>query len=339
MSDLLKRLVSAKGASGNEDEVRQLIIEEITPLTHQVTVDRMGNVIGYKRGSVPGKKVMLCAHMDEVGFIITRIEENGMLKFGTIGSIDARILPSKRIRIGNEGIPGVFGIKAIHLQEPAERETAVKAKQLYIDIGAKTREEAERKVKPGDYAVFDSEMVYFGEGKVKSRALDDRAGCAALIEALKADCPFDLYACFTVQEEVGIRGAKVAAYNIKPDMALIIEGTTCSDVPGIEPQNFSTRMGMGPAISIADLSSYSNKKMVAYLIERAEKASIPYQIKESLTGGNDAGDIQRSRGGVMTSVVSIPCRYIHSPSSVMDLEDFNNTIRLVQEFLKGCEAL
>lgn len=339
MSDLLKRLTEARGVSGNEDEVRRLIIEEVTPLADEVHVDRMGSVIAYKKGTRSNKKVMLCAHMDEVGFIITRIDDNGMLKFATVGSIDPRILPSKRVRIGEKAIPGVLGIKAIHLQEPAERERAVKVDQMYIDIGAKNKEEAKKLVKLGDYAVFDSECLYFGDNKVKSKALDDRVGCLTLIEALKDRYPFDLYACFTVQEEVGLRGAKVAGYSIQPDMALVVEGTTCSDVPGVEPHKYSTRMGEGPAISIADLASYSNKKMVSLLIECAKNANIPYQIKESISGGNDAGEIQRAGEGAMTAVVSVPCRYIHSPSSVADLKDINNTIKLVQEFLKGCEAL
>ena len=339
MSDLLKRLTEARGVSGNEDQVRKLIIDEITPLVDEVHIDRMGSVIAFKKGKSSNRKVMLCAHMDEVGFIITNITDNGMLKFAIVGSIDPRILPSKRVRIGEKAIPGVLGIKAIHLQEPSERQTAVKAKQMYIDIGAKNKEEAEKLVKPGDYAVFDSELVYFGDNKVKSKALDDRVGCVTLIEALKDRYPYDLYACFTVQEEVGLRGAKVAAYNIQPDIGLVIEGTTCSDVPGVEPHSYSTRMGEGPAISIADLASYSNKKLVSFLMEWAKDANIPFQIKEGITGGNDAGEIQRARGGAMTAVISVPCRYIHSPSSVADLNDLNNTIRLVQEFLKGCEAL
>lgn len=339
MSELLKRLTAARGVSGNEDQVRQLVIDEITPLADKVYVDRMGSVIGFKKGTCSDRKVMLCAHMDEVGFIITKIEDNGMLKFETVGSIDSRILPSKRVRIGEKAIPGVLGIKAIHLQEPSERKNAVKSNQMYIDIGAKDGDEAQKLVKLGDYATFDSDPIYFGDNKIKSKALDDRVGCLTLIEALKESCPYDLYACFTVQEEVGLRGARVAAYHIEPDIGLVIEGTTCSNVPGVEPHMHSTRMGEGPAISIADLASYSNKRMVSFLIERAKDAGIPFQVKEGITGGNDAGELQRTREGAMTAVISVPCRYIHSPSSVADLNDIENTIRLVKEFLKGCEDL
>lgn len=339
MSDLLKRLAEAPGVSGNENQVRKIILEEVKPLADKVYVDRMGSIIAYKKGSKPGKKIMLCAHMDEVGFIITRIGDDGMLKFATVGSIDSRILISKKVKVGVSGVPGVMGIKAIHLQEPSERKKAVKAKDMYIDIGAKNKDEAQAVVKPGDYAVFDSDFIYFGDNKVKSKALDDRVGCATLIEALKGNYPFDLYACFTVQEEVGLRGAKVAAYNVEPDIGLIVEGTTCSDVPGVDPHRHTTRLGHGPAISIADLASYSNKKLVTFLMDRAESLGIPYQLKEGISGGNDAGEIQRAKKGAMTAVVSVPCRYIHSPSSVLDLNDFKNTIRLVQEFLKGCDAI
>ncbi|HZJ82845.1 MAG TPA: M42 family metallopeptidase [Clostridia bacterium] len=339
MSDLLKRLAEARGVSGNEDEVREIIIEKITPLVDNVNIDRMGSVIGFKKGTKSDKKVMLCAHMDEVGFIITKIHDNGMLKFGSVGSIDPRILPSKRVKVGDNDLPGVLGIKAIHLQEPEERKKAVKADQMYIDIGAKDKAEAESLVSLGDYAVFDSDLIYFGDNRVKSKALDDRVGCATLIEAIKESYPFDLYLCFTVQEEVGLRGAQVAAYNIAPDIGLVVEGTTCSDVPGVDPSRYTTRMGKGPAISIVDSSSYSNKELVSFLIKTAKDSNIPFQIKEGVSGGNDAGEIQRSRGGAKTAVVSVPCRYIHSPSSVMDLNDFNNTIGLVQEFLKGCDAI
>ena len=243
MSDLLKRLTSAR-VSGDEGQIRKVIIDEITPLVDEAHIDRMGNVIGYKKGTNPKRKVMLCAHMDEVGFIITRIEDNGMLKFATVGSIDSRILPSKRVRIGDKGVPGVLGIKAIHLQEPAERRNAVKAKQMYIDIGARSREEAEKLVNLGDYAVFDSDLVYFGNGRVKSRALDDRVGCFTLIESLKGTYPFDLYACFTVQEEVDQR-SKGGCISYTTGYRLVVEGTTCSDVRKWSPTGILPEWVMG----------------------------------------------------------------------------------------------
>lgn len=338
MVELLKKLCEAPGVSGDEGKVRDLLKEYIAPHVDEVKIDRIGNLIAYKKGKNSNKKVMLAAHMDEVGFIITNISDDGMLKFRPVGGIDPRILPSKRVKIGPEAIPGILGIKAIHLQEPGERKNAVKMKQMYIDIGASNKEQAQKLVKLGDYAVFDSDFVQFGQNNVKAKALDDRVGCAILAELVKQEFPFDLYACFTVQEEVGLRGAGVAAYHVEPDLAIVVEGTTCSDVVDVDEHLHVTRLGKGPAISIADRASYGNKELVNKLIETAKINSIPFQIKEGIFGGNDAGSIHVSREGVATAVVSVPCRYIHSPSSVMNLDDCNNTFKLINEFLKGCES-
>jgi len=339
MAELLKRLTEVGGVSGDEGRVRQLIRQEVSPFVDEVYTDRMGNLIAYKKGKGSGKKVMLCAHMDEVGFIITGIGEDGMLKFKVVGGIDPRVLVSKRVLVGEKGHAGVLGIKAIHLQEPEEREHAVKVKQMYIDIGAVSKEEASQAVKPGDYVVFDSKYVEFGDNKVKAKALDDRAGCAAIIELIKQEqrYGFDLYACFSVQEEVGLRGAEVLGYSINPDIAIVVEGTTCSDVPGVDEHLYTTLMGKGPAITIMDGSSYANKELVGMLVNTAKNEGIPFQFKKGASGGNDAGRIHLARKGVKAATVSIPCRYIHSPSSVMDLDDYKNTITLISAFLKGCE--
>lgn len=247
---LLKRLTESRGVSGDEGEVRALIREEVVSLADQVYVDRIGNLIAVKKGRKLDKKVMLSAHMDEVGLIITGIGENGMLRFHTIGGMDERILVSKRVLIGPDKIPGVIGAKAIHLQEPDERTKALKQSQLYIDIGMSSKEGAEKVVKLGDYVVFDSSYVEFGEGLVKAKALDDRVGCAIAVEMLRERYDFTLVAAFTVQEEVGLRGAEVAAYHIEPDLALVLEGTTCSDVADVEEHLQATRIGRGPALSI-----------------------------------------------------------------------------------------
>lgn len=338
MVELLRRLTEANGVSGNENEIRDIIKDEIAPYVDKIYIDGIGNLIAYKKGQrADAKKIMLCAHMDEVGFIISSISDNGMLKFNTVGGIDPRILVSKRVLIGKDRIPGVLGIKAIHLQEPSERVNAVKINQMYIDIGVNSKEEAERHVKLGDYAIFDSQLVEFGDGKIKAKALDDRIGCLAIIEALKEDYVHDIYACFTVQEEVGLRGAGVAAYHVEPDIALVVEGTTCSDVSGVDEHMYTTVLGEGPAITVMDGSSIPDKALVKLLRDIASERGIPYQLKKGTTGGNDAGTIHTSRGGISTCVLSIPCRYIHSPSSVMDMGDFKNTIELVKEFVKGCE--
>ena len=335
MAEVLKRLTEASGVTGNENEVREIILELAAETGAGVSVDRMGNVIARKNGRKGNKKVMLAAHMDEVGFIISSISENGMLKFMPVGGIDQRILLSKRVRIGKDGIPGVIGIKAIHLQEPKERTTVIRQKKMYIDIGARSKEEAQQVVQLGDYACFDSSFIPFGDNKVKAKALDDRAGCAILLELLKQTYDFDLIACFTVQEEIGLRGAQVAAWHVEPDMAVVVEGTTCADIPDVPEHMHTTKMGMGPAISFMDHSSIAHPELFRQMVETAEKNSIPYQIKENVWG-NDAGSIQKSRG-VPTVVVSVPCRYIIRPS-MMDMDDYNNTIRLMKEFLKGCET-
>ena len=338
MAELLKRLTEARGVSGNEGEVREIILELAPQYGADVSVDRMGNVIASKPGKKGGKKVMVAAHMDEVGFIISYLSDNGMLKFKPIGGIDQRILLSKRVKIGKDGIPGVIGVKAIHLQEPDERNQVIKQKQMFIDIGARSKEEAQKVVQLGDYASFDSSFFQLGDNKVKAKALDDRVGCAVLLELLKETYDFDLVACFMVQEEVGLRGAKVAAWHIQPDLAVVVEGTTCADIPDVPEHMMTTRMGMGPAISFMDNSSIANPELFQRMVETAETNGIPYQIKENIAGGNDAGSIQASHGGVPTVVVSVPCRYIHSPSSMMDLEDYSNTIRLMEKFLEGCET-
>jgi len=336
MVELLKQLTEAMGVSGNEGEIRTIIKGLVEPLADAVRVDRIGNVIAYKKGRTGAGRIMLSAHMDEVGLIITSIVDNGMLKFKPVGGMDPRVLVSKRVLVGTDRIPGVLGIKAIHLQEPDERKHAVKMKQMVIDIGAKSKDEAEKLVKIGDYAMFDSRFVLFGQDRVKAKALDDRAGCAALIEVLKDSYDSDIVACFTVQEEVGLRGAEVAANHVKPDMALVVEGTTCADVPDVEPHEYTTRMGRGPAISFMDRTSIVNRELYGRLLKTAEAQGIPAQIKENVSGGNDAGRIHLSGEGVPSAVISVPCRYIHSPSSVMDLNDFKNTIELVKAFLKGC---
>ena len=338
MVEVLKRLTEARGVAGNEDEVREIILELAAQTGAEVSVDRMGNVIARKPGLKTGKKVMLAAHMDEVGFIISYITDSGMLKFHTVGGIDQRLLLSKRVRIGKKGIPGVIGVKAIHLQEKDERNKVIDQKQMVIDIGVHSKEEAQKLVELGDYACFDSNLVVFGDNKVKAKALDDRVGCAVLLELLKDTYDFDLIACFTVQEEIGSRGGEVAAWHLKPDMGIVLEGTACADIPDVPEHMHITKMGRGPAISYMDRSSIADPELFRQMVKTAREHSIPYQLKENIAGGNDAGVIHKSRSGVPTVVVSVPCRYIHSPSSMMDLNDFNNTIRLMKEFLKGCES-
>lgn len=326
---LLKELTELNGVSGFEDEVRNYIVQKALETGAEVRTDSIGNVIAFKKGSAPVYRVMLSAHMDEVGFMVTGYGESGILKFKSVGGIDERILPGKRVLVGEKRIPGVIGCKAVHMQEREERGTNIKQKNLYIDIGAEKREEAEKLAPLGEFIAFHSEYVEFGEDCVKVKALDDRVGCAALLEALKGSYTFDLYACFTVQEEVGLRGSEVAAYGVEPDVALVVEGTTCSDVPGVEKQDYSTLLGEGAALTIMDRTSYADKALVQFIYGLARAKGIKIQFKQTTTGGNDAGKIQRSRSGVKVASISVPCRYIHSPVSMMSLKDFESCKSIV----------
>ncbi len=325
---LLKELTDLNGVSGNEKEVRDYIIEKIKNLCDSYNVDSIGNLIAYKKGSSSKFKVMLSAHMDEVGFIVSGHTDKGFLKFKPVGGVDDRILPGKRLLVGKKRLCGVIGAKPVHQQDKDEREKITKVKSLYIDIGADSKEEAEKLAPLGEFIAFDSEYTEFGKDSIKAKALDDRVGCAVLIEAIKNNYDFDLYACFTVQEEVGLRGAKVAAYGVMPDIALVIEGTTCADVPDVEIYEYSTVMGNGAALTIMDRTCICDREMVRFLYDLAVKNNIKVQYKQTTTGGNDAGQIQRTGTGVKLASISVPCRYIHSPVSVMSRSDYECVERL-----------
>lgn len=340
MINKLMELTRLDGISGDEQPIRQAIIESIKDQALQYRADNIGNlIVNAKTSGKHNFTVMLSAHMDEVGFMITGLTDDGKLKFATVGGMDPRILISQQVRVGDKKLPGVIGYKSIHLQDKTERESVVKLKNLYIDIGAKDREQAENLVTPGDYAAFASEPVLFGKNRLKAKALDDRAGCVIQMELLKEIWPFELVACFTVQEEVGLRGARVAANRVQPDIAVILEGTTCADVPGVKEHETSTALGKGPAISFADRTSIGDRELIDHFVETAEAGSIPYQWKQTVSGGNDAGRIQTSGKGVRVITVSVPCRYIHSPVSCLDTRDFENMHRLVRAALLNLPQL
>jgi putative aminopeptidase FrvX len=325
---ILKQLTELNGISGNEDEVRNYIKDIVEKHADNVSVDSIGNLIAYKKGISPRFKVMLSAHMDEIGFMVTGYGDSGVIKFKPVGGLDERMLPGKKVLVGEKKIPGVIGCKPVHMQEKEERNSNIKLKSLYIDIGAEKKEEAEKLAPLGDSIAFLSEYIEFGDDCIKAKALDDRVGCYILMEALKETYEFDLYACFTVQEEIGLRGSEVAAYLVNPDIALVLEGTTCSDVPGVEKHDYSTTLGEGVALTIMDRTSYADKNLVRFIYDMAIKNSIKVQFKQTTTGGNDAGKIQRSRNGVKVAPISVPCRYIHSPVSVMSKRDFESSLNI-----------
>ncbi len=330
----LKQLTSLDGISGDETAVRDHIISLIKDYVDDYYVDNMGNLITYKKGNGDGPKVMLDAHMDEVGLMVSHINSDGLLKFQTIGGIEARVLVGKRVRIGENRVPGVIGLKPIHLQSARERSGAVDKKSLTIDIGAKDREQAESMVEIGDRVAFEYDPVEFGDNKLMAKALDDRVGCAALIELLKDDYEFDIYGCFTVQEEVGLKGAKTASFQVIPDIALVLEGTTCYDAPDTKEHSMSTVCGKGPALTFMDRSVIADRELVAHIASVAEKNGIPYQYKKTVSGGTNAGRIQVNGTGVKVAVIAAPCRYIHTPVSVIDISDFENMIELAKKVLE-----
>lgn len=334
---LLKRLSEACGGPGQEDEVRNLIRDEVTPLVDEISTDALGNLITLRRGNQEGPRVMIAAHMDEVALMIMAIESSGLLKFNPIGGIDPRVLVAKTVVIGKNRVPGVIGSKPIHLQRPEEREKAISINEMFIDIGVSIKSEAEKLVKIGDLAYFSTKFAEIGNDKFKGKAFDDRVGCSLLIDLLHDRYDFPLYGVFTVQEEVGLRGAGVAAHRIQPDIALVLEGTTASDVPETPEHKHATSVGKGPCITIMDSSVIPDPRLVATLLQIASENEIPVQIRRNTAGGTDAGKIQSSRSGVRVATISIPCRYIHSPVAVMSKADYDNALKLVKAFLHCVE--
>lgn len=334
----IKELTNLSGVSGNENEVRDFIITKISKYADSITVDSIGNVIAIKKGD-SSKKVMLSAHMDEVGFIISEITEKGYLKFKTVGGIDTRTILAKRLVIGKNKVFGVIGMKAVHLQKKSEREEIPSVKDLFIDIGAKDKESAEKLVKLGDYATFETEFEQLGKDTVKAKAIDDRAGCAVLIELIKAPVKYDTYFCFTTQEEVGLRGARLAASRIKPDIAFIVEATSCSDIYGFEPYESVTKLGGGAAVTFMDIGTIINDELRKKIFSIAKTAQIPVQYKCSTAGGNDAGRVHLTADGIKTASVSVPCRYLHSAASVASITDINAVYDLVKLLLERIDEV
>lgn len=339
---LLKELSEARGVSGREGEVRNLIFEQIRDLIDEHRVDALGNLIAVRKAraqattAVP-KRVMVAAHMDEVGLMVVKIEKNGMLAFRPIGGIDPRLLLAKKVLVGDDKVPGVIGVKPIHLLTPEEREQVPKFDQMAIDLGVTSESATSRLTRLGDYATFDTAFEELS-ALAKGKAFDDRAGCAALIELLKSDYPFDLYAVFTVQEEVGLRGARVAAYSVEPDCAIVLEGTVADDLPKDKDVSPTTQLGAGPAITVMDNSFIPHQGFLKHIVSVAEQNGTPYQFKQPGIGGTDAGAIHLSREGVPSLAVAVPCRYIHSPVSMLHLKDFEHTVTLVRETLRTLTA-
>lgn len=319
MLETLKELCQINGISGDEKKVREYIINRIEGKC-QYKIDPMGNVLAFKKGkNTPKNKVMLSAHMDEVGFIVTYICDNGSLKFTNVGGVDPKIAVGRAVKVGDT--VGVIGNKVLHLTKGDEEKTVPTLDKLYIDIGAKDKEEAEKLVSVGDPVYFVSDFVSFGDGKIKAKAIDDRFGCAIMLKLIESELEFDCNFAFLVQEEVGCRGAAPAVFSIRPDYAIVLESTTASDIAGVSEENSVCVQGKGAVVSFMDRSTIYNRDLFKGAFALAKEKGIPVQTKTTVAGGNDAGAIHKACEGVYTIAVSLPCRYIHSGTSVGDTKD------------------
>ncbi len=328
---MLKDLCLLNGTSGREDAVRNYIIEKIKDKC-EYSVDVLGSVIAFKKGKkAPDKKVLVAAHTDEVGFIITDITDDGYLRFAPVGGIDAAVVLGRRVDIN--GIKGVVGAKAVHLLSDDEKKNEPAFDKLAIDIGAADKAEAEKAVSLGDCAYFASDYCEFGDGFIKSKALDDRIGCMLMIELINSDLEYDTYFCFNVQEEGGLRGSGCSAYAVKPDVAVILESTTAADIDGVTGGDKCCVLGKGPVVSFMDGRTIYDKQIFDLAFEVAKENNIKIQTKTKIAGGNDAGAIQKSGAGCRVAAVSLPCRYIHSGSSVVKIGDIEETRRFLPLFL------
>lgn len=335
LKETLMELCRLPGVSGREDAVREYIVSALQPYADEMITDAMGNLLVHIPGArKASKKVMLAAHMDEVGIIVTGFTEDGYLKFDFVGGVDRRVVIGKQVFVGDRALPGIIGLKAIHLVSPEERSRIPKTQEMYVDIGACSREEAEKLVSLGDVGTFDLHVQEFGSGFLRAKAIDDRVGCALMVELAKGGLPVDCWLAFTVQEEVGTRGATVAAYRLQPDTALILEGTTAADLPSQRGNEKVCAPGKGPVIPFMDGGTIYDRGLFRQLSGLAEEKGIPWQTKTWISGGTDASAIQRSGVGAHVAAISAAVRYIHSPSCVGCLEDFDNMARLVRAYLE-----
>jgi endoglucanase len=339
---LIKELTQLPGPSGYEHRVRDKIVELVKPYADRLWIDAWGNVIAVKKGKTSDRRLMLAAHMDEIGLFVSHIEDDGFLRAIPIGGVLERTLLYQRVivvtRTGRM-IRGVIGLKPPHVIKPEEAQKVPELRELFIDVGASSKEEVEKLgVRNGDIVVFDRDVSELSGNRITGKAFDDRVGVAVLIKALEmmGQPEVDAYFVFTVQEEVGLKGARTSAYGITPDVALAVDVTIASDVPGVAKSEWFTRLGRGPAIKIVDgrnaTGLIAHPKVVDFLVTLAEKHKIPYQLDVVPGGTTDASIIALNKDGVPAGTISIPSRYIHSPVEVLDLEDVNNASKLAAAF-------
>ena len=331
---MLKDLCLLNGTSGDEVRVRDYIINEIKEYS-TYEVDNLGSVIAYKKGKKkPNKTVCINAHMDEVGFIITGITSDGYLRFAPVGGIDTKVCLDRAVTVGENRINGVIADKAYHLLEDSEKDKAPSFDKLLIDIGAKSETEAQSVVSLGDFAYFESDYTELGNGYIKAKALDDRIGCMLMIELIKSELEYDTVFCFNVQEEVGLRGSKCTSFAVSADISIVLEATTAGDLDGVLGADRVCVLGNGGVVSFMDNRTIYDRELYKLAMNTALENNIPVQTKTAVAGGNDAGSIQTSGKGAKVMALSLPCRYIHSPSSVVKKSDIDNTRKLLKEILK-----
>lgn len=320
MKTVIKQLTEAFGPSGYETEVTALIQSMVKEHVDEVKTDVLGNLIAAKKGSPDGRKIMFAAHTDEIGLVITHIDDKGFLRFGTVGGVGISTLVGNRVRFAG----GAVG--AIYQEKGSWKELTID--KLYIDIGAENKEDAQKKVKLGEFGIFHREFEDLGN-RLIAKSMDDRVGCAVLIEALKKiDAPKNtLYFVFTSQEEVGLRGARTAAYGIEPDLGIALDVTLTGDMP--EARRMDVSLGKGAAIKVKDSSLIAHPKVKDLLVDLAEEKQIPYQMEVLDAGGTDAGAIHLTKTGVPSGAISIPTRYVHTPSEMVDIRDVEACVDLV----------
>jgi putative aminopeptidase FrvX len=335
----LEKLSNACGVTGREGQVRELMIELLKPYADEVSVDRLENVIAVKKGKSGSPKIMLAAHMDEVGLMVKTITKDGFLQFAKMGGIDDRILPAQRVTVLSKkgAFTGVIGSKPPHIQKEAERKKIISYDDLFIDVGVESKEDAVRMgVAIGDPVTFDVKYANLSGETVIGKAFDNRAGCIAMVETIKLLKKVDCNVCAvgTVQEEVGLRGAATAAFGVDPDLALVLDVTIAGDVPGVREFDTSVKMGKGPALTISDSGLITHPKVLRWLLDAAEGEKIPFQLESGLLGSTDAARISITRQGIPSGTVSIPTRYIHSPVGMLNLKDIENSAKLAAAAVK-----
>jgi tetrahedral aminopeptidase len=346
--EIVWNLCDAFGPSGFEEDVREYISDLIRPLVDDLRTDSSGNLIAHRKGQSK-KKLMLDAHTDEVGLMVRYIDENGFLKFAKIGGWDDRVFAGHRVKLRSRNglfYHGVIGMAPPHVLSEEQRGKAIKAEDYFIDIGATSAEDAaSRGAEVGDAGVLDYPFFEFAPDHYVAKAFDDRLGCALIIRTLKAladgdvKTPLDVWANFATSEELGMRGARVAAFGIDPDVALALEGTIGSDFPGVTADKRPCSQRLGPVISIVDSSIMVPRKMSDFLMDCAKKAKVDYQVKMPIYGGTDAGAIHQTRAGVLSGVIAVPCRYIHAPNGTLYWPDYENSEKLVFEAVRRIHKL